>query len=135
MANRSLLLLLLVSLLGCDRTEDPESFEPDTGFESGVDLADDSRPWTFAMKQVQSVLQTDPSPFGNDQAAATVTALVLVQWERSGTAVTWTETVCAMRSNEVFGTTTSYPDAFVAALGTRTRTGELSARSAARTTC
>ena len=129
MSRRAPAILALLLLVGCLRSEDPEDFTVDSGFESGVDLAEAGRSWDMAMKHVVSVLQTDPSPFGDEQAPLAVTSYMAVSWEREGTAVTWTETLCDMESNVVFGTETTYPRAFQDAVGVVIRTGTLSGES------
>ena len=101
----------------------------DTSFEWGEDLSSEGLPLRFVMKHAFSVLQTDPSPFGNSQEALAVTSYLLVTWERTGTSVTWDETLCGLRSNEVFGTTTTYPRAFVDSVPTYTRNASLDAET------
>jgi hypothetical protein len=120
---------LAILLAACSRTEAPESFVQDTSFVWGEDLSSEGLPLRFVMKHAFSVLQTDPSPFGSSQEALAVTSFLLVTWERTGTEVTWDETLCGLRSNEVFGTTTSYPAAFVASVPLYTRTATLDAET------
>lgn len=119
----------LLCLAACSRNEDPESFNPDTSFEWGEDLSSEGLPLRFVMKHAFSVLQTDPSPFGSSQQALAVTSYLLVTWERTGTSVTWDESLCGLSSNEVFGTTTTYPRAFIDSVPVVTRTATLDAET------
>lgn len=95
------------------------------GDDTGGGQAADTR--TFAMLQVVATVVTDPGPFTDDQEQADTTSVLLVDWRREGTSLTWTETTCSVEQSEVFDTVTSFPDAFVEHLPVRTRTGELSA--------
>lgn len=104
-----------------DTGEGGDTGEADTGEDTE---ATDAR--TFGMLQVISMLLTDPGPFTEDQEATVTTSWVLARWERRGTDLTWTETLCGLESTEVFDTTTSFPDAFVETMPVRTRTGTLS---------
>ncbi len=66
--------------------------------------------WTQSRKQVQ-----DPSPFGSGWQTSRTTSVGLVQvaWQgQSGKASLFT---CAVASNPIFGTTMTFPAAFVAA--------------------
>ena len=104
----------------------------DGGGEGGTP-ADDTGPAetppdtrTFAMLQVIAMEVSDPSGILGDDTSYT-SSLVLVHWERQDTQVTWTETLCDIEASEVFGTETTFPDAFIDTMPVHTRQGSLSA--------
>lgn len=139
----------LLLLLACRRDEktDPTEFEISDVEDSGTPLdtgevdtaetdtaetGDTGEPEpetdlrTMAGMQVLSTIVTDPSGFTDNQETAITTSYVLIAWERTGTDVVWTETLCGIESSEVFSTTTSFPDAFVETMPVRARSGTLS---------
>ncbi len=143
-------MILLTVLLACrdkDKTDPTEfelsevedsgtpldSGEVDDSGDSGDSGGDTGEPepqvdrMTMAGLEVLSTIVTDPSGFTSNQETAITTSWVLVAWEREGTAVSWTETLCGIESSEVFSTTTSFSDAFVDTMPVRARSGTLSA--------
>ncbi len=133
--------LILLALSGCTPTTGDSPFEvgdvddPGTNLDSDVEDTDatgdtDSGPTTdrrtFAMIQTTRSLVEDPSPLTNDQEPTDTTALLLLDWTREGTTISWDETLCDLSSTEVFGTVTSFPSAFVAAIPVRSRVATLS---------
>ena len=124
--------LALLGVSGCLRSVGPETYTPDTAFETGLSV-DGNADAIFAMKHVFAVLQTDPSPFGSGEESMAVTSIMRVAWTQDGTAVAWSETLCGLSSNMVFGTTTSYPEAFVSSMPRRTRSAMLSGENTGAT--
>lgn len=114
---------------GDDSAETGET--DDTGDTSQPDTQPDRM--TMGGKQVLSTIVTDPSGITSNQETATTTSWVLVAWERTGTAVRWTETLCGIESSEVFSTTTSFPDAFIDTMPVRERQGSLSSATTGAT--
>src|SRR5690349_4716266 len=137
----SLLFPLLLVACGREEKTSPAGFElsevedsgtpldsGDTAADTATDTGDDppdASTMTMAGVQVVSTIMTDPSGFTSDQETVTTTTTLLIAWSRVGTDVTWTETLCAIESSEVFSTTTSFPDAFIETMPVRTRTGTL----------
>ena len=81
---------------------------------------------TFAKKLVVSMMM--PGVFNPDNLDETrTTSLLLVDWVRNGTEVTWTEELCDISATEAHGNQTSFPNAFVATMPIREHAGELSA--------
>ena len=79
--------LALLGVSGCLRSVGPETYTPDTAFETGLSV-DGNADAIFAMKHVFAVLQTDPSPFGNGEESMAVTSIMRVARTQDGTAVT-----------------------------------------------
>ena len=71
----------------------------------------------WALKTVTSVLQTNPSPFGNDEKEIRTTAYLRAEVSRSGDEFEWEEVLCHMETSPVryglVNTETHYPDAFL----------------------
>jgi len=133
--------LFVLALSGCTSTTGDSPFEPGDVDNPGTDLDSDvadtdatedtdtgpsvDHRW-FGMLQTTRSLVEDPSPLGNDTEPTDTTALMLLEWTREGTSISWNETLCGLESSEVFGTVTSFPAAFVAAIPLRTRSASLS---------
>ncbi len=85
----------------------------------------------WAMKTVTSVLQTNPSPFGNDEKEIRTTAYLRAEVTRSGEDFDWEEVLCHMETSPVsYGlitTETNYPAAFVTHFPVFERSGSLRA--------
>jgi len=81
----------------------------------------------WAMKTVTSVLQTNPSPFGNDEKEIRTTSYLRAQVSRTGEGFDWEEVLCHMETSPVrygaISTETNYPAAFVTHFPVFQRTG------------
>ncbi|MDF1565779.1 MAG: hypothetical protein P1V51_22280 [Deltaproteobacteria bacterium] len=118
--------LLLLGAGACGGTEPPRTYQhADAGV--GLPLPEEAGTRVFALEQVSSEIVTNPSPFSNDTAVSSLTAWLRVRWSREGEEIVWDEALCAMRSNEIFGTTTRYPQAFLESIPRRQRSGRLAA--------
>ncbi len=125
--------LILVVLGACTPDETPESFIPETDVDTDEELVVETEPQAFVMKHVFSVLQTDPSPIGNSKKPLAITSYMTVSWLREGTEVTWEETLCGLSSNEIFGTTTTYPSALIDGVPLQVRTGTFASENVGAT--
>ncbi len=86
---------------------------------------------TYAMRQIFTSQMRDPNPFSRSGWKSTRThTWGLVQWTQSGTAVSYVEETCGLRTDKVFGATTKYTEAFLAAIPLRNRTATLSSTEA-----
>ena len=128
--------LILLVLSGCTTTTVDSPFEvgdiedPGTELDSDIDDSDaaddiDTERRGYAMLQTTRSIVEDPSPLTNDKMPTDTTALLLIDWTRVGTDISWNETLCDLSSTEVFGTVTSFPAAFVAAIPVRSRIATL----------
>ncbi len=115
--------------LSDDETDGSDDDEDDTG---DGDEPDDEPEGpvidrrTFAQKLVVSMLM--PGVFAPSSFEETsTTSYLLVNWEREGTEVTWTEELCHIRSTEAHGTQTGFPAAFVSTMPIRENRATLSA--------
>ena len=107
-----------------DDGDDQGSDQGDAGDGSDDAVTVDER--TFAKKLVVSMMM--PGVFKPDNLdESRTTSLLLVDWVRNGTEVTWTEELCDISATEAHGNQTSFPDAFVATMPIREHSGLLSA--------
>jgi len=109
-------------------TPEPEDYHVGDVDDPGDDLEDSDDPIeeTWGLVQVYSSLIRNPNPLSSEEGVTSTTSTKLLEWTREGTSVTWNETLCALESTPVFGTHTSYPEAFVAYMPVYTRQAELS---------
>ncbi len=81
------------------------------------------------MKTLTSVLQTNPSPLGNDEKEVRTTTYMRLDVRRRGETFDWTEVVCHIETSPVrygfISTETSYSDAFVTNFPVFERSGSL----------
>lgn len=114
--------------------DDEDSEAEDTGTDEADDDSDDSGEpeedpideRTYAQQLVVSMLM--PGVFNPDNyEEMKTTSLLLVDWVRDGTEVTWTEELCHISSTEAHGAQTSFPSAFVSSMPIRENTAILSA--------
>lgn len=115
--------MIVALLLACSEPVEPESFEISDG-EDGVELSEQDSGW-FALKHVVSTLVANPLN-QDERAPSLTTSYLLAEYTRDGTSVRWIETLCDISSTEVFGTLSSFPDAFVDTMPPRERTVTLS---------
>lgn len=81
---------------------------------------------TYAMRQTFTSQMREPNPFSNKEWRSTHThTWAVVAWQQVGSAVTYTETVCGLVTEKVFGAETTYTDAFIRSVGVKRRTGIL----------
>lgn len=123
--------LALALVMGCSPPEgqDIEVGEPD---DPGVELdtgdtgEDGPVSETWGLVQVYSTLVKNPNPLSSEEGISTTTSTKLLAWERDGTEVSFTETLCALETTEVFSTVTSYPAAFIENIAPLDRQASLS---------
>ncbi len=116
---------LALALLACtDTGTQPEDFTPSDPEDPGYPLGDtDSATW--AMKQVVSVQVASPTG-GDEWGSVITTRRMILQWNREGTNITWTDETCSMSSTSVYDTLSSYGYGFITALPLNTRDATLS---------
>jgi hypothetical protein len=120
--------------LGGDDANDDEADTGDDegGDEGGDDTGGDDEPpepsvdqRTYGMKMVISTLM--PGVFDPDSfEEVRTTSYQLIDWTRTGTNISWRETLCSISATEAHGAQTSFPSAFVTTTPVRERTATLS---------
>jgi len=119
-----LLVPLALRALGCGDGVDPETFVPDDPDAPGAPLPTEDGPRQFALQEVLSILVPNPIA-GQDPEHTVTTKWLLLDWERSGIDITWSETLCGLESTEVYNAVSSYPPGFIAAFPRTPRAGVL----------
>ena len=105
----------------------------DTGSADAEDTGESDAPTeptvdqrTFGLKMVISTLM--PGVFDPDSLEEVrTTSYLLIDWTRTGTDISWRETLCAISATEAHDAQTSFPSAFVTTTPVRERTATLSA--------
>ncbi len=138
-------MLSILSLLACAPDPSKDAFTPgevedpgtpldsagvdDTATEdtaAGEDTGD-TAPVVEVWGMLQSTRSLVDNPVGSGSDTTDTRAVSLLRWTRTGTAVVWESELCALTSTEVYGTLTSFPDAFIAGFPILERSATLSA--------
>lgn len=81
----------------------------------------------YAMRQTVTSQVRNPSPFSAQEWLPTQTQMwSVVEWFQTGEQVWYTETICGLKTEKVFGTRTEYPQAFLDAVPVRERRATVS---------
>jgi hypothetical protein len=128
-----MIVLLSVLLLACTPDNEKDAFtageveDPGAPLDSGTTDATDDTPVLEVWGMLQSTRSLVDDPVGPGTDTTDTRAVSLLRWTRTGTSVVWESTLCSLTSTEVYGTITSFPEAFVAHYPVVTRAGELAA--------